>query len=741
MIQSALRHYQAGDLQQAEQLCKEILKGHPDNVDAIHLLGIMHYELGEYDLAMSFLEEALRLDTVNANIYYNIGNIFLDQGKFDEARTYYQKALEFNPNHADAYNNLGNALHERGKLHEAISCYQKALQISPGLPYLNNNLGLVLQDKGRLDEAITYYQRAIGLDPGYADAFYNLGNVFQRKGQPEKAIPCYQRAIDLDPDFSEAHHNLGNALKDHGLLDEALSSYYRALALNPESADIYLNVGYILDYQGRKDEAIAAFEKALGSRPDFFMARHAICMSQLPVIYSDEAGIDIARKKYHDELVRLRDTLSLENQSDVEAASNAVGSLQPFLLAYQGSNDRELQQIYGDMVCKIMALRYPQYAGRLPMPVLSAGEKIRVGIVSGFFYRHSNWKIPVKGWIENLDKKRFTLYGYYTGKVKDEETEAARQGFDRFVDSVHLFDELCRTIHGDQLHILIYPEIGMDGMTVRLASLRLAPVQCTSWGHPDTSGLPTIDHYLSSDLMEPLNADIHYTERLIRLPNLSVYYTPLDVPSSETNRDTFGLHAESTIYLCCQSLLKYLPLYDEVYPRIARQVDDCRFLFISDTSDWITEQFRLRIGRAFQRFGLNGDDYIVLLPRLEPGAYHAVNLLSDIYLDSIGWSGCNSTFEAVACNLPIVTLPGELMRGRHSAAILGMIGVKETVASTFDEYIDIAVKLARDADFRQRMCYKTAANKHLLYRDRTCVTALEDFIEAAVQERPVRKGN
>jgi protein O-GlcNAc transferase len=109
--------------------------------------------------------------------------------------------------------------------------------------------------------------------------------------------------------------------------------------------------------------------------------------------------------------------------------------------------------------------------------------------------------------------------------------------------------------------------------------------------------------------------------------------------------------------------------------------------------------------------------------------------LSDIFLDSIDWSGCNSTFEAVACDLPIVTLPGKLMRGRHSSAILTMMGLKKTVASDLDEYIKLAVRLGLDMEWRKQISEEVAANKHLVYRDKTCIIALEDFLETVVREK------
>ena len=314
-------------------------------------------------------------------------------------------------------------------------------------------------------------------------------------------------------------------------------------------------------------------------------------------------------------------------------------------------------------------------------------------------------------------------------------TENAKKSFDRFVQDVNSLKDWWRTIKEDNLHVLIYPEIGMDSKSLRLAALRLAPIQCTSWGHPNTSGLPTIDYFLSSDLMETPDADNHYTEKLIRLPNLSIYYAPLDIATADISRGTFNLRAKSILYLCSHQLPTHLPQYDEIYPRIAHHVDDCQFLFISHKSRHVTEQFRQRLSYSFTKYGLNADDYIFLLPPLDPHQYNAINFLSDIYLDTVGWSACNSAFEAIACNLPIVTLPGVLMRGRHSSAILTMMGVTETIVSSLDEYIELAVHLGLDSQWRKTISDKIATNKHLVYRDKTCITALEDFLERVVEER------
>jgi protein O-GlcNAc transferase len=700
---SAIEHLQAGNLQKAERMFKDILKVQPDNVSALHFLGVIYYQQKNHDSSIEYIK----------------------------------RALQFGPDYVDAYNNLGIVLQEVDRLDEAIMCYQKALELRPYFDRAHYNLGTALKEKGLINDAIYSYRKALEANPISADACTDLGNILLQKGQDDEAIDCFHRTIQFDPNYIQAYYGLASALVGKWQLGEAINVCNRLLQLNPNDVLAYYILGSALTQQGKSDEAVATYDKAISLNPTNIAARLARCISQLPIIYPSHSSIKIYRDRYFNELSNLIKTLNLEDPHIVEAAAAAVGTHQPFYLPYQGSNDRDLQQLYGKLVCRIMSSAYPQFARRPSMPPHSSGKQLRVGIVSGYFYHHSNWKIPLKGWIENLDRNHISLYGYYTGKRKDAGTETARKCFIKFVEDIYSFEELCRIIRGDNLHVLIYPEIGMDTMTVRLASLWLAPIQCASWGHPNTSGFATIGYYLSSDLMEPPDADDHYTERLIRLPNLSVCYTPPGVSHTENtgiNRDTFGLHPESILYLCCQSLSKYLPQYDEVYPRIAKRVSDCRFVFISHRSSSVTEQFRARLNNIFDKFNMRADDYIVFLPRLDHEQYHELNCLADIYLDSIGWSGCNSTFEAVACNLPVVTLPGKLMRGRHSSAILTMMGLTETIATDFDEYISSAVKLGRDSQWRQYISDKISKSKHLAYHDRTCVAALEEFLERAVKE-------
>jgi len=735
-IQLAFEHHKAGNLQKAEQIYKNILNKQPNNFDALFMLGVIYYQIKNIDSAIKYIEKALQIDPLFHEAYAFLGNIYHMKKQVDKAISYYQKAIQLNPHNSDAYYNLGNIFRERENIDEAVDCYQKAVKINPNNPFIYNVLGVAYRNKGQLEIAIKFYQKAIEINPNIAEVYNNLGSTLYEQGKLNDAISNFCRALMINSDYATAYCNLGNSLVRIGKIDDSIIFYNKALEINSGYAEAYYNLGMALKEQNKTDEALTNLNKAVNYNPNFIKARFAYCMSQLKIIYPNQSSIQSSRNRYQEELFKLQKSISLETKQDICAAAEAVGIHQPFYLTYQGFNDRELQRIYGELVCNIMALRYPEFANCPPMPSYSYGEPLRVGFVSGYFCLHSNWKVPIKGWIENLDKKRFKLYGYYTGKVKDEETSISMQYFSRFVEDIYCFEDLCKIIHNDNLHIIIYPEIGMNSMTARLAALRLSPIQCASWGHANTTGLPTIDYYLSSDLMEPPNAEDHYTEQLIRLPNLSVYYEPLDKQPAYITRDKYSLRQKSILYLCSHTLPTHLPQYDDVYPRIAQQVGDCQFLFISRyQSNAVTEQFCQRISNTFSRFNLRGEDHLIFLPHLDQEHYLAINFLSDIYLDTMEWSGCNSSFEAITCDLPIVTLPGKLMRGRHSTAILTMMGLKEMIAESIDDYIKIAVRLGKDSKRRLKISEKIAENKHLVYRDKTCITALEDFLVKAMKER------
>jgi protein O-GlcNAc transferase len=737
-LAAATAHHRAGRLAEAERLYRLASAADPDNARAFHLLGVVAHQLGRPDAA-ELVGRALALDPAVAEAHNDQGVILAAQGRLDDAAASFERAVARQPDYGEALANLGAALRRLGRIDEAVTHFTRAVERAPNSAPAHVHLATALRQQGKRDAAVVHCERALTLQPGMVEVHLNLAALLQELGRLDAALAHGERAVALRPDSAGARNNLGNVLRELGRPDEALAQYDHAIALEPNSPIAHYNRGLALRRIGDIAQARAAFARAAVLEPRFFEAELAACMAELPIVYTQEPEIAERRAGYGEHLARL-DTAAARAGAPAMLA-DAVGSHQPFYLAYQGRNDREPQARYGALMRRIMAARFAD----LPLPPAPPPEEpVRLGIVSAFFRRHSNWKIPISGWLTGLDRTRFRLFAYHTGAERDAQTDLAASLCERFVQGPLSLDEWRAAILRDAPHVLLYPEIGMDKVTAQLAAQRLAPVQCASWGHPVTSGLPTIDYFLSSDRMEPPDAEAHYTERLVRLPNLSICYEPVQARPVALDRAALGLRADATVYWCCQSLPKYLPQFDDVFPRIAQAVGGCQFTFIAFAGGrTVTEVFRARLERAFARAGLRAADHCVVLPRLDPDRFAAAMGQCDVLLDSIGWSGCNSTLESLAHDLPIVTLAGELMRGRHTAAILEVMGVGEAVARSVDEYVSFAVRLGVDAELRAAARGRIAANKHRVYGDHTCIAALEDFLDRAARpgspEQPTRK--
>ena len=728
----ALALHHQGRLAEAEPLYAAVLDERPGHFDALQMQGVIKLAKGEPAEALRLVSAAMRQRAPSPQILVNYGMILNALKRREEALESFDAAIQQKSKFAEAHNNRGGVLCDLGRLDEAVESLRMAIALKPDYPEAHYNLGNALRGLGRHAEALEQFDRALALRPNYPEALHNRGVILELQDDLKGALACYERALALGS--REAHDSRGRILVRLDRAEEALAAYNTALANQPKDAKIWLMRGRILMMLDRSDEALADFAQALSLQPDNAEAAYEFTIAELPIVYRDVNEIVTRRQNYINKLVALN--------SELEAGTlkgdllNIVGARQPFLLAYQGANDRPLQEIYGKIVSRAVAAHYSP----APMPLPPApGEPIRVGIVSAFFFHHSNWKIPIKGWASEMDRRRFHLTGYHVGTNRDGQTEAAEQIFDRFVHKNLDTAGWRREILADAPHVLIYPGLLMDIHSLQLAAQRLAPVQCNSWGHPETSGLPTLDYFLSSDLMEPPNGDTHYTEKLIRLPNLSICYEPVPFEAitgevGPVTREEFGLRESATVYWSAQSLYKYLPQYDEVFPRIAQAAGDCQFVFLRHGGGAkVTELTRERLERAFAAHGLNAAEHCVFLERMGQNKFVAAAGLADVLLDSLGWSACNSALESLVHDLPIVTVEGQMMRGRHCAAILRMLDVPETIAANLEDYIDIAVRLARDSQARKQIVDRMAARKHELYFDRAPVRALEDFLERAVR--------
>ncbi|WP_158946194.1 tetratricopeptide repeat protein [Pseudodesulfovibrio cashew] len=668
----------------------------------------------------------------------NARNIFLKAARLHQtggaaqAVPLYRAALKLDPALGDAALYLGLALRQNGETENAIAAFRDAVRLLPGDADALNGLGAALLDQGETAQAEECHRQVLALQPHNAEAMAGLGNAHLAQGKTDAAILRFEAALALNPDSPEVLGNLGVALKVAGHPGQAVSRFEAALALAPGDADTLYNLGNAWQVLGDMRKALACYRAAQSAAPEAVAPRWGACFAHLDVLYDTEEDIARARAAYANALGKLDAFLSEDSPALLREAAASVGANQPFYLTYQGGNDRELQAVYGNMVHRIMGAAFPEFGS--PQFAPRTRNKIRVGIATGFLHEHSVWKIPTRGWVRHLDRDRFEVFGYYTGHKHDHCTEEAYRLFDKVTHEPNRFEALCRAMFDDELDVLIYPDVGMDPTCARLAGLRLAPIQCVSLGHPMTTGLPTMDYYLSSELMEPKDGQEAYTENLVRLPNLSVHYKPLRQGPPAYGRDHFGLPEEALLYFCPQSLYKYLPQYDVLFPRIARQIPEARFVFLRNAqAEKLNRRFLDRVHRAFEVHGLHGQDHVIMLPRQPPDAYHALNCLCDVFLDSIEWSGFNTAMEAASAGLPLAIHPKGHMRGRHSLAVAARLGLTEVVAETFDEYVELAVRLGRDNAFRQSVRERVEAGGERLFGDMAAIRGLEEFILRVVR--------
>jgi CRISPR-associated protein Csy1 len=306
-------------------------------------------------------------------------------------------------------------------------------------------------------------------------------------------------------------------------------------------------------------------------------------------------------------------------------------------------------------------------------------------------------------WPTGLDRACFDVRVFHYGGETDATTESIRAGVERFVQTGTDIRQIAAAIRADDLDILVYPQLGMDGRDGLLATLRLAPIQCAAWGHPETTGSDLIDYFFSCIDMEPSNGSAHYCERLALLPGLGTRYaTPIVRPAT---RAQFGLPDDARLYVCPHSLFKIHPDNDAVFADLLAADPSARLVLCADEQEPVTKQFVTRLNKNLDDHGVA--PRLLIQPLRPPPEFRAMLSVCDVMVDSLHWSGGNTSLDALSAGLPIVSCPGPLMRGRQSAAMLRMLGLEELVTATPQALVRKAIEVASESRWEIRRHIET----------------------------------
>ncbi len=588
-----------------------------------------------------------------------------------------------------------------------------------------------------------------------------LGMIHQRLGEMDAAIGATSEAIRLKPDLAAAHQQLAAlwlglaiAQTEAGDAAAATASLANAVAAGPQEAATWTRIGYLyaehLQYEDA-DRALANASALDPGAPEVESARagvkqelgdNAAAMDALALAASRDPGdlrVAFARRLFLPQVYDSVDDVAAwrrrfsEGLAALERDEHRWMARAPdvfrlarsnFFLAYQGEDDRELQERYMALVARLAAAAAPQL--RAPVGASRAGRRIRVGFFGNVF-RESTAGHYFERWVTDLDAARFERFVYHTAPVSDALTRRVAAAADHFVDRRLETRAAAQMLRAQGLDVLVYPEVGMSTMTCVLAALRLAPVQCAGWGHPVTTGSDAIDYYFTCGAMEPPDAGAHYTERLIALPGIGVHYALPATPRGAT-RAELGLPEGARIYVCAQSLFKIHPEMDGVLADVLAADPQGVLVLFQAPARAVTAQLAARIQRALAGRGIAPRGQVKFLPRLPGPRFRAALSIADVVLDTVFWSGGNTSLDAFAAGAPVVTIPGRFMRGRQTGAMLEMLGLDELVARDAGEYVRIALDLARDRDRNAAVRKAIVERRDTLFDRREPVAALQDAL-------------
>jgi predicted O-linked N-acetylglucosamine transferase (SPINDLY family) len=728
-IQEAREMHARGDLAGAIAAYGELLAQNPALAEVWHLKGVAEHQSGQLEQAQASAARAIAAGGERPAFLMLEGGVLHDRGDLDGARERFARVTAAKPQWPAGHIELGRVHLDQGQAAAAVENFRAAVNADPRHVRAWNNLGIALLTLDRLDEAVRAFNHTLSLDANYGLAHYNLARIYHRRGDAKRALAEAQAALRANENHTEAWLLAGDLHRRNRESQAALTAYSMAIRTAPANLDARNAMATMLAEAGHYDDAKREFRRIAEQAPANLKAALGANLL-LPQGYSSLENLEMVRREYGDALERLHAAAA---KFEFPSAERALidASWTNFYLAYQGGNDVALQKRYGELHAKLLQPVVPElFEPRAPR---AGGARIRVGFASHFFFNCTAGRY-FSSWITHLDRSRFEIFVYYTNEWIAEDTRTIAAAADTFRHlpgkSVHA---IAQQVIADDLDILVYPELGMHAETFTLAGLRLAPVQCAGWGHPNTTGLPAIDWFISCADMEPAHAQGHYSERLALLPGLGTRYA---MPRAETTgaRADFGVPEDRTIYLVPQSLFKIHPDNDEAIARVLERDPRGVALMFASHQDNVTQEFAQRLNRSLQPRGLDIHDRVIfLMPSLAHPKYLRLNQLSDVMLDTLHWSGGNTSLDALASGLPVVTLPGALMRGRQSAAMLRTLGAQALIAPDLDHYVNTAVRVGTDASERRAWSERIVANRGALFERDEPVRSLADFLERAAR--------
>jgi protein O-GlcNAc transferase len=758
----AWQNHQAGNFAQAEMLYRQVLQADPNLTDAWGYLGMACQALGKLADAEASFRRAVQYQPGNASARNCLAAVLVQRGMLGEASAILGEALRVAPDNAETHNNLGSVLARLGRTEEAIGHYRHALRVSPDFAQAHYNLGLALKTQGQLDEAARAFGEALRCQSDFTQARHDLGDVLIAQQKPSEAESQYRQALRLEPNRAETHNNLGSALQSQGRLDEAMASYLMATRLRPNFAAAHYNLGTALQSLDRLVEAAASYRQALRLNPNF-----AEGYSNLGLVHHKLGNLDEA-VVCHQRAVKLKPR-SAECHVNLAGALREKGQLLEVIACYRAAHEQDpgnaailgelvhmmqhaaLWGGLGDMAERViqavdqgsartdaqtvspftfLALpkattpgqqhqcarlwsehRVQSAVAKMQPPIFGgprrSREKIAIGYLSADFHEHATAYL-IAELIEKHDRGRFAIFGYSYGP--DDGSPMRRRllkAFDRFVDlKDSSFLAAASRIHADEVDILVDLKGYTRHARTEIMALRPAPIQVNYLGYPGTMAAPFIDYILVDDFVVPAAQQPFFTEKLVHLPGCyQVNDSQRPIAAHTPSRAQCGLPETGFVFVCFNNTYKISTEVFDVWMRLLRDVPGSVLWLLAENS---CASANLR--REARDRGV-APDRLVFAVRLGLAEHLARHRQGDLFLDTVFYDAHTTASDALWAGCPVLTIAGEPFPSRVAGSLLRTLGLPELITTSLDQYAEMALRLAQDADLLGSLRARLEANR------------------------------
>ncbi len=726
LLERAFALHQAGKIAEAEPLYQQVLQLEADQPDALHLLGVIAHQRGQLEPSVELIRRAIAKFNTNAAMHKNLGVVLMALKRYAEAEQAFTAAVTLHATDADTWQQLATVQRGQSRFSEAERSCREAIRLNPQLADAHDQLGMLVQARGGYAESETHFRQALAIAPQHVLARVHLAVSCSAGGRWAESQQLFREALRLEPKNLQALLGYGSMLHDQGLSAEGAAILEQAVALYPAHHGARAALGTVLEKVGRTVDARAHLEESIRLRPNDGVRLRLAMMPY--IIAPSTAALQESWQRCEAQLTAIEAApLSIANPL------NEVGAT-PFFYAYQALPTRALFERMA-RVYRRASPRLTYTAPHCANPARSASKSaapIRIGMVSKFFHDHPVGRFYLS-LLRRLDRSAFHVTAFTMSHVDDEVSRSLPEAADQVVRLSPDFWTARDQIAQAELDVLIYTDIGMDPWTYYLAYARLALVQCVLPGHPITTGIDTLDYFISSRQMEPADGPSHYTEQLVTFESLPSCMPRPKMPVPIRSRGELGLPVEGRLYMTAQTVYKYHPAYDELYARILRADPEGKLVIFAGRIDEWTRLLKTRLQTAL------GDlfDRVVWLTRLSHSEYLEAITHADALLDTPAFNGGTTSVEAVAAGVPVVTLPGPFLRMRTTLGVYNAIGVLDTVARDADEFVALALRLANDKSWRGAVSDKIRAHSDRLFdaNSQQFANELQQFLQTAMAER------